>query len=136
LLSVLKQSKLPQEIIIGDDGSSQETALVESFKNRFSILPIHLWQEDHGNRKAKMMNKAIASLISIHYWKLMEMYSSPGFIKDHLSLARSNTYLYGSRVSIQSQNLSPYSLQNRSSFNYFSSGLKRNRTLRTPFYSK
>jgi hypothetical protein len=33
LLSVLKQSKLPQEIIIGDDGSSQETAaLVESFK--------------------------------------------------------------------------------------------------------
>jgi glycosyltransferase involved in cell wall biosynthesis len=67
LLSVLKQSKLPQEIIIGDDGSSQETALVESFKNRFSILPIHLWQEDHGNRKAKMMNKAIASLISIHY---------------------------------------------------------------------
>jgi glycosyltransferase involved in cell wall biosynthesis len=33
LLSVLKQRKLPQEIIIGDDGSSQETAaLVESFK--------------------------------------------------------------------------------------------------------
>jgi glycosyltransferase involved in cell wall biosynthesis len=48
------------EVIIADDGSREETRnLIDSFKRNSSLRIIHVWQEDHGFQKTKILNKAI-----------------------------------------------------------------------------
>ena len=60
LLSIQKQTILPNEIIIADDGSSSKTQmLIADFQKIFSIPLIHVWHEDKGFRLAKIRNKAI-----------------------------------------------------------------------------
>jgi predicted glycosyltransferase involved in capsule biosynthesis len=82
-----------------------------------------------------MMNKAIAKASYPYIIEIDgDVILHKDFIKDHLSLAQSNTYLYGSRVSIQKSKLESLFATKQIGFNYFSSGLKkRNRTLRIPF---
>lgn len=48
------------EIIIADDGSTEETKLlIDSFIENSSLKITHVWQEDHGFQKTKILNKAI-----------------------------------------------------------------------------
>lgn len=48
------------EIIIADDGSGSQTkVLLDSFTNRFRHPITHVWQEDKGFRKCRILNKAI-----------------------------------------------------------------------------
>ena len=61
LESVQNQFVLPNEIIIADDGSKDETRqLIENFKRKTTIELHHIWQEDKGFRLAEIRNKAIA----------------------------------------------------------------------------
>lgn len=62
LLSILNQTVLPNEVIIADDGSKDDTKkLIEDFQKIFPIPLIHVWHEDLKNRKPKIMNTAIAA---------------------------------------------------------------------------
>ncbi|QDO93959.1 glycosyltransferase [Formosa sediminum] len=48
------------EIVIADDGSTSETKdLIHRFKKTTSLQLIHIWQEDDGFQKSKILNKAI-----------------------------------------------------------------------------
>lgn len=50
------------EIIIADDGSKDETRqLIERLKSEMPIPIKHVWQEDNGFQKTKILNKAILS---------------------------------------------------------------------------
>ena len=61
LASVKRQSRLPDEVIIGDDGSGDETAaLIREFQKDFPVPLLHVWQEDKGFRVGKIRNKCIA----------------------------------------------------------------------------
>ena len=63
LQSVLHQSVLPNEIIIADDGSKEETReLINSFKKICKIPLIHVWHEDKGFRKTMIMNEAFTKV--------------------------------------------------------------------------
>ena len=58
-LSLLNQSVSPDEIIIADDGSARETKqLVENYAQKFNAKIKHIWQEDDGFRKTKILNKS------------------------------------------------------------------------------
>ena len=60
LESITNQSVLPNEVVIADDGSSQETYdLIKSFNLTSDINILHSWQEDDGFRVARSRNKAI-----------------------------------------------------------------------------
>ncbi|WP_431158706.1 glycosyltransferase family 2 protein [Winogradskyella poriferorum] len=138
LISALNQSRLPNEIIIADDGSRQETKeLIERFKENSPVPIIHVWHEDNKNQKPKIMNKAIAKA---QYDYIVEIDGDiimhKDFIKDHLEMARKNTFLYGSRVNIQESYLDELFKKKQTKFNFFSKGIKkRGRTLRIPFLS-
>jgi glycosyltransferase involved in cell wall biosynthesis len=136
LISVLDQTILPNEVIIADDGSRENTKeLIENFQKKFPIPLIHVWHEDEGNRKPKIMNKAVAIakydyIIEIDGDIIMNKH----FVEDHLSFAEKGHYLFGSRVNIQEKLLPELFLKKIIDFNLFSKGIKkRGRTVRIPF---
>ncbi|MFY7742526.1 MAG: glycosyltransferase family 2 protein [Flavobacterium sp.] len=54
------QTEQDFEVVIADDGSNEKTKeVIDSFKNVFKYPIIHVWQEDQGFQKCKILNKAI-----------------------------------------------------------------------------
>jgi glycosyltransferase involved in cell wall biosynthesis len=100
LLSAFKQSRLPDEIIIADDGS--DSATFETIGRLIKVSPvplIHSWQQDKGFRAARSRNKAIAKaagdyLILVDGDIIMEHH----FIADHIQAAKPGFFVQGSRV--------------------------------------
>ncbi|OCB77778.1 glycosyl transferase [Flavobacterium piscis] len=136
LLSILNQTVLPNEVIIADDGSRDDTEkLIKTFQKTFPIPLIHIWHEDIKNRKPSIMNKAIAVakydyIIEIDGDIIMNKH----FIEDHLTFAQKGHYLFGSRVNIQKKLLPDLFSKKNINFSVFSKGIKkRGRTIRIPF---
>lgn len=100
LLSAFKQSQLPSEIIIADDGSDNATRETVNRLAKDSPVPlIHSWQQDRGFRAARSRNKAIAKsagdyLILIDGDIIMEQH----FISDHILAAKAGFFVQGTRV--------------------------------------
>lgn len=139
LKSIAVQTILPQEVIIADDGSNAETKfLIDKFKENFPVKINHIWHEDLGNRKAKIMNMAIAQAKSEYIISIDgDVILHPNFIEDHLSIVEKNVYLYGSRVTINEPALKYLFTQKKINFNFFSQDIKKRfRTIRIPFLSK
>lgn len=137
LESVLKQSKLPDEILIADDGSTTETK--ELILSYTSQLPIrHFWQEDLGFRKSKILNKAIAGTDSDYIIQIDgDCILHPHFVEDHLNNAKENVYLYGSRVNILPEYVKSVFDNKLTFFHLFSREIKnKTRTLHIPFLAK
>jgi glycosyltransferase involved in cell wall biosynthesis len=100
LLSVLKQSALPDEVIIADDGSREDTReMINRYKVTFPVPLIHCWQEDDGFRVSAIRNKAIA--LAVFEYIIMidgDIVLHPNFIDDHKQHAWRGRFLQGSRV--------------------------------------
>lgn len=102
LLSVTKQTLIPTEVIIADDGSRMDTRLlIEDFQHHFPCPIKHVWHEDDGWKKCVIMNKAFAIcegdyIIEIDGDIIMHSH----FIQDHISEARQGYFLVGSRSKI------------------------------------
>jgi len=138
LKSVAIQTHLPDEIIIADDGSTDETKqLINSFKSQFSIPLIHVWHEDDGFRKSQILNKAIVKSTGDYIIQSDgDCILHPSFVKDHLKGAINNHYLFGSRVNIQAFYLKNLFSNKQITFNLFSKGIKkRTRALHSAFLS-
>lgn len=100
LKSALAQTRLPDEIIVADDGSRQDTAEVVEFIRSYTDIPVkHSWRPDDGFRAAESRNRALAQAKS-DYIILIDgdMILDPSFIADHLKLARKGRLIQGSRV--------------------------------------
>ena len=61
LAGLLRQSRLPDEIIVADDGSMEQTAQVVRAHAARGTVPLrHLWHEDRGIRKAGIVNAGMS----------------------------------------------------------------------------
>ncbi|MGX5817900.1 glycosyltransferase family 2 protein [Chitinophaga lutea] len=100
LLSVLRQTVLPAEVLIADDGSGTETrALIASFQERFPVPLRHIFQEDDGFRLATIRNKAIIAASTPYIIQIDgDVVLHPHFVEDHMRFARRNCFVTGSRV--------------------------------------
>ncbi len=100
LLSVMLQTELPDEVIIADDGSGQDTRqLINSFQAIFPVPLTHCWHEDLGFRVSSIRNKAIAQ--AKHEYIIMidgDIVLQKNFIKGHKANAWKGRFLQGSRV--------------------------------------
>ena len=98
LASIARQTQLPDEVVVADDGSGPATrAVVEHWRG--AGLPVHhVWQEDEGFRLARSRNRAIASTRA-EYILLVDgdMVLHPQFVADHLRCARPDCFIQGAR---------------------------------------
>ncbi|EIP4520161.1 glycosyltransferase [Campylobacter coli] len=98
--SVKNLDPLPNEVLITDDGSKEDTAkLIQEYQKNFPCALKHIWQEDRGFRAAASRNKAI-NASSSEYIILIDgdMILEKSFIADHLKFASLKTILQGSRT--------------------------------------
>lgn len=105
LQSILIQSILPDEIIIADDGSKQDTRdLINNIRKKTTVPIIHVWQEDDGFRLAQIRNKAIAKSSKDYIIQIDgDVILHKDFIKDHIRFARKGSFVSGSRVIIEKE---------------------------------
>ena len=113
LRSVFKQTQMPDEIIVADDGSTKDTAvLIKKISQEFNFPIKHCWQEDTGFRLARSRNNAIiASTCDYVVFMDGDLIVHKDFVKDHVMFAQKGTFVNGSRV-ILSQELSNKLLSN------------------------
>jgi glycosyltransferase involved in cell wall biosynthesis len=100
LRSAFRQTELPREIIVADDGSREDTrALIEKLAQESPVPLLHSWQEDLGFRAAESRNKAM-SLASGEYVVIIDgdMVLHPDFLKSHRQAARKGYFTQGKRV--------------------------------------
>jgi GT2 family glycosyltransferase len=100
LHGVARQSALPSEVWIADDGSKDETRrLIEGWRTRFPIPLQHVWQEDLGFRKSRVQNEAVRRAAG-DYLVFLDGDSIPHrhWIADHLRASRAGRVLCGRRV--------------------------------------
>ncbi|EAH8541947.1 glycosyltransferase [Campylobacter coli] len=98
--SVKNLNPLPNEVLIADDGSKEDTAkLIQEYQKKIPCALKHIWQEDKGFRAAASRNKAINASDS-EYIILIDgdMILEKSFIADHLKFASLKTILQGSRT--------------------------------------
>lgn len=100
LHSLAGQSRLPDEVIVADDGSREDTAeLLRSIARTFPVPLRHVWQPDEGFRKSRILNRAIAAARSEYIIQLDgDMLAHPNFVEDHLALAQPGRFLQGTRI--------------------------------------
>ena len=100
LESLATQTDRQFEIIIADDGSTESTKqIIEAF-NASHVIPVtHLWQEDEGFRKTKILNQAIAAAHGNYLIFLDgDCIVQPDFVANHRALAQTGYLVTGSRV--------------------------------------
>ena len=102
LLSLFKQTVLPDEVIIGDDGSTEETAsLIARLQEQAPFPIIHVWHEDKGFRLAMMRNKCLARSTGNYIIEIDgDVFLHPKLIADHLREAGRGIYVKGGRVNL------------------------------------
>jgi glycosyltransferase involved in cell wall biosynthesis len=97
-----RQSFRNFEIVIADDGSEAATArLIDEMRDKTGVAITHVWHEDQGFRKCRILNKAI--LQARHDYLLFsdgDCIPRDDFVAVHAAEARPGHYLSGSYVKL------------------------------------
>jgi glycosyltransferase involved in cell wall biosynthesis len=112
------QKRMPDEVIIADDGSGKDTQqLVEKFTKKAPFPVLHVWQEDRGFRAAKIRNKAI-SVVHGDYIILLDgdCIINRHFIADHAHLAEKGYFIQGKRILVKKGAVSSFDCYHANSF--------------------
>ncbi len=138
LKSIERQSALPFEVIIADDGSNNKTLkLISNFKLRTSLKVVHSWQKDDGFRAAKSRNKAI-SKSNGDYIILIDgdMILHSEFIQDHIKNVQKDCFIQGNRVLLTKQATKSSIKRMNIDFSFLSKGIKnRKNAIHSAFLS-
>jgi glycosyltransferase involved in cell wall biosynthesis len=100
--SVVDQTRLPDEVLIADDGSDANTGSLVKVVSETAPFPVlHVWQENKGFRAAKIRNEAIRRSKGDYIILLDgDCIVNRHFISDHLSLAERNCFIQGKRMHV------------------------------------
>ncbi|MCR2074902.1 glycosyltransferase family 2 protein, partial [Campylobacter lari] len=129
--SVKNLEPLPDEVLIADDGSREDTAkLIQAYQKDFPCKLEHIWQEDKGFRAAASRNKAIKASKS-EYIILIDgdMILEKNFIGDHLKFASLKTILQGSRTILNEKESKELLSKNDFSLAFDKKGFKNQRSI-------
>lgn len=97
-----RQTEKDFELIIADDGSRDEVVSeIKKIQHNYSFPIKHIWHEDKGFRKNKILNVGVSTSQS-DYIILVDGDCVPhyGFVEGHLNFSRKKTALTGRRVNL------------------------------------
>lgn len=98
--TVAKQSELPHEVVIADDGSKNPTKkIIEHYQKDFPVPLIHAWHPDQGYQAARIRNKAVMQA-SGDYLVFLDgdCLLRADYIAQHQRLAKAKHFISGNRV--------------------------------------
>jgi glycosyltransferase involved in cell wall biosynthesis len=105
LRAVTRQINAPDEVLLADDGSGEETR--EVFANwaaARSHPTEHVWQRNEGFRRARILNQAIARAHNDYIIFLDgDTVPHPRFVAEHRALARPGCFVQGRRALIEQE---------------------------------
>jgi len=95
-----RQTLMDFEVVIADDGSSKEVVSeLESILNNYSFPIRHIWHEDDGWQKNRILNKAvIASKSDYLIFIDADCIPHPLFVQEHIESRRQNQVVSGRSV--------------------------------------
>lgn len=102
LRALAKQTRLPLEVIVADDGSRPDTRdLLLRLAQDYPVPLRHGWQDDQGFRASRARNTGILAAHG-EYVILLDgdMITHPKFIADHLMLAQRGSFVQGTRLRV------------------------------------
>lgn len=137
--SIARQSELPDEVIIADDGSRPDTGeLVQSWAGKLPVPVIHVWQEDEGFRAARARNRALAASSGDYIIYIDgDMILQRNFIEDHKRAAKPGVFIQGVRVITEPPMRERILNEGLIDVGFFTPNIKRRRhTLRSYWLSK
>jgi glycosyltransferase involved in cell wall biosynthesis len=90
---------LPDEIIVGDDGSTEETKqTIDKFRENCTTRVVHVWQPDEGFKLSQIRNKSFAAASKEYVIQIDgDVILNKLFIEDHLSFAKKKVFIAGTR---------------------------------------
>jgi len=100
-----RQTEMPGEILVSDDGSGASTRdLIAQWQQKLSVPLRHIWHEDTGFRKTIILNKTVAAAKG-DYVVLLDGDCVPHheFVKDHARLAERNFWVQGRRCFVREE---------------------------------
>lgn len=107
LLSLAVQSMLPTEVLIADDGSTTETrdTVLEMQHSLKHVFPIrHVWQEDLGFRKPRILNETVRQSTGKYLVFIDgDCMAHRHFVRSHVENSSPEAILSGKRVDIGKQ---------------------------------
>lgn len=127
LSAISRQTVLPREIIIADDGSETEPMI--KLRERWSSLPlIHVWHADHGYQRAKILNRAVLRATGdLIVFTDCDCLPDRCFIEDHLRLGGSGKVVVGPRVPVSMEFREEFEARFLTILKFALSGRLRNR---------
>jgi hypothetical protein len=103
LRGVRRQTEMPGEILVADDGSGTATReLIAQWQQRLPAPLRHVWHEDLGFRKTIILNKSLAAATGA-YLVLLDGDCVPHhrFVADHARLAEEGFWVQGRRCFVR-----------------------------------
>ena len=125
LLSILKQSVLPNEILIADDSSAKETRqIIKSYSSKFKSAINHIWQKNEGFQKTSILNKSIAKANGEYIIQIDgDIIIHTHFIRDHIKMAKEGFFIHGSKTFLNEKTTQNSITNSMINFSIFSSGI-------------
>jgi glycosyltransferase involved in cell wall biosynthesis len=124
LIGYSLQTECDFEIVIADDGSTLETKnLISKFSSKFKNPIVHVWHEDHGFQKTKILNKAILKSNSDYLiFTDGDCIPRKDFVQMHIKYRENGYFLSGGYFKLPlsiSKLISEYDIVNSNCFSLF-----------------